>query len=82
MRAREPFELMLPPQSVANPAFAFERQLAAARRFLASRGIHEVRAVYGRAGSGRATLATMSCFPVACAANDPPDHRAADDAAA
>lgn len=37
----------LPPQAVANAGFPYDDRLAAARRFLASRGIREIRPLYG-----------------------------------
>jgi hypothetical protein len=72
MRTREPFELMLPLHAVANPAFAFDRQVASARAFLAARGIVEVRPVYGLdAGPSRSSVRTaVTQMPAVRAAND------------
>ncbi len=41
-----PPTLTLPPDAVANPAFAHEARLDEARRFLAERGITAVRPIY------------------------------------
>jgi hypothetical protein len=71
MRTREPFELTLPLHAVANPTFAFDRQLASAREFLAARGIVEVRPLYGLATAARQPgLQTVARLQVARAAND------------
>jgi hypothetical protein len=47
MQARDFTDVTLPPQAVANSEFPYERQVASARRFLAARGITEVRPLYG-----------------------------------
>lgn len=39
--------LALPTDAVANRSFPYDARIAGARRFLASRGIHEVRPLYG-----------------------------------
>ena len=70
MQSREPFELTLPPQAVANACFAFEAKLAAARRFLDERGIREVRPLYGSASRPRSGRSLVSAFDVRAAAND------------
>jgi hypothetical protein len=72
MRSREPFEFTLPLHAVANPAFAFDRQVARAREFLTARGIDGVRPVYGLAtASKRPRIRTaVTRLPVVRAAND------------
>lgn len=84
MISREPFELTLPPQAVANATFAYDRQLADARRFLSERGIHAVRPVYGSAGLPKpGTVRTnVSRFEVRHAANDAADRRTIEETAA
>lgn len=84
MHPREPFELTLPPQAVANAAYAFDEKLATARRFLSDRGIHEVRPVYGSAAPrGPRTVRTIvSRFRVHPAANDGARRHATDQTAA
>jgi hypothetical protein len=47
MRTYDSNPLRLPPEAVANPAFRHQDRIDAARRFLAARGITEVRPVYG-----------------------------------
>jgi len=48
MRHRETHDLQLPPRAVANEsAFPYADRFAAARAFLAQRGIAEVRPLYG-----------------------------------
>jgi hypothetical protein len=61
MHARELFDVTLPPQAVANNAYPYERQVADARRFLAERGITEVRPIYlGRPANGPLHAATAT----------------------
>ncbi len=70
MRAYQPHDLLLPPDVVANAASPYEARIDAARRFLAARGITEVRPVYGhRAVTGRAR-ARLARLDTAAAAND------------
>lgn len=47
MQARESHDLTLPPQAVVNDDYPYDGKIAAARRFLAERGITEVRPIYG-----------------------------------
>jgi hypothetical protein len=49
MHARHDPGVELPPQAVTNAGFPYDDKLTAARRFLASRGIREVRPLYGAA---------------------------------
>lgn len=81
---REPFELTLPPQAVANATYALDEKLSAAHRFLSERGIHEVRPVYGRAAQpkSRTGRALVSRFEVRPAANDGAGRRAVTETAA
>lgn len=46
MHARELHDLTLPPQAVANSDYPYDRKIADARRFLAERGITEIRPIY------------------------------------
>lgn len=73
MRLCEANELTLPPQVVANTGFPYEQKAAGARRFLAERGITQVRGLYGRprATNARARLLwAASGLPAPDAAND------------
>jgi hypothetical protein len=47
MRAPESHDLQLPTQTVANATFPYADRFAAAREFLAQRGIAEPRPLYG-----------------------------------
>jgi hypothetical protein len=51
MRIDDVHDLTLPAQLVANAGFPYDAELAAARRFLAQRGITGVRPIYGPAAA-------------------------------
>ena len=66
MRPFDAHDLTLPPEAVANGVYPFDAQLSEARRYLASRGITEVRALYGTARPApRSTRLRFTCVPAA-----------------
>ena len=67
--------LELPTDAVANRSFPYDARIAGARRFLASRGIHEVRALYGARAqpislNARLAAPLARSLPARGAAND------------
>lgn len=79
----DPSNVLLSPQTVAHPAFPYDARLDHARRFLASRGITDVRPVYGARAKIRTLNARLaSALDVRGASNDDAHVGAARDPSA
>jgi hypothetical protein len=70
MRTYDDHALFLPPEAIANHAFAHQDRIDAARRFLAARGITEVRPVYGHRARPLTAASSVARVAIRPAAND------------